>query len=177
RLPAASAAGAGGFLSKETLFLDVLAATRNPRPGTVLIEGEVPHDLLRDRADPAAPPAGLRAAGSRAAGPRAAQLRAAEPRAAEPRAAGPPAPEEPGLTAREGEVLTLMGQGLDPAAIAERLVVSVYTARGHVKNVMMKLGAHTQLETVVVATRLGLLAPGRGPDGPISLPGMAVMTG
>jgi DNA-binding CsgD family transcriptional regulator len=57
-------------------------------------------------------------------------------------------------------VLALMGDGLDPGAIAERLVVSVFTARGHVKNVMAKLGAHTQLEAVVVATRAGLLQPG-----------------
>jgi DNA-binding CsgD family transcriptional regulator len=52
-----------------------------------------------------------------------------------------------------------MGEGLDPAAIAEQLVLSVYTGRGHVKNIMMKLGAHTQLEAVVLATRSGLLPP------------------
>ncbi|GAA2428348.1 response regulator transcription factor [Actinomadura vinacea] len=62
-----------------------------------------------------------------------------------------------GLTGRELEVLTLMGEGLDPRAIAERLVVSVHTARGHVKNVLMKLDAHSQLEAVLVATRAGLL--------------------
>jgi len=61
------------------------------------------------------------------------------------------------LTAREQEVLALMGEGLDPRAIAERLVVSLHTARGHVKSVMTKLGAHSQLEAVVVATRSGLL--------------------
>jgi DNA-binding NarL/FixJ family response regulator len=61
------------------------------------------------------------------------------------------------LTARELEVLGLMGEGLDPRAIAGQLVVSVHTARGHVKNVLMKLGAHSQLEAVVVATRKGLL--------------------
>ena len=61
------------------------------------------------------------------------------------------------LTAREQEVLALMGEGLDPKAIAERLVVSLHTARGHVKKVMTKLGAHSQLEAVVVATRSGFL--------------------
>lgn len=66
-----------------------------------------------------------------------------------------------GLTARELEVLELMGDGLDPRAIAEQLVMSVHTARGHVKNVMMKLGAHSQLEAVVVATRTGLLPSSR----------------
>ncbi len=69
------------------------------------------------------------------------------------------------LTAREQEVLALMGEGLDPSAIAERLVLSVYTARGHVKNVMMKLGAHTQLEAVVLATKSGVLPPRSAPLG------------
>lgn len=50
-----------------------------------------------------------------------------------------------------------MGEGLDPRAISERLVVSLHTVRGHVKNIMMKLGAHSQLEAVVVAGRTGLL--------------------
>ncbi|HUK73358.1 MAG TPA: response regulator transcription factor [Streptosporangiaceae bacterium] len=62
------------------------------------------------------------------------------------------------LTTREREVLFLMGEGLDPRAIAERLVISLHTARGHVKNIMMKLDAHSQLEVVVVATRAGLLS-------------------
>ena len=61
------------------------------------------------------------------------------------------------LTARERQVLALMGEGLDPQAIAHRLVVSRHTARGHVKNIMMKLGAHTQLEAVVIATRAGYM--------------------
>lgn len=68
------------------------------------------------------------------------------------------------LTARELDVLELMGEGLDPRAIAERLVVSPHTARGHVKNIMTKLGTHSQLEAVVVATRKGILTgPGRDP--------------
>ena len=77
--------------------------------------------------------------------------------------AAPTVPDASRLTAREQEVLGLMGEGLDPSAIAERLVLSVYTARGHVKNVMMKLGAHTQLEAVVLATKSGLL-PSRTPQ-------------
>jgi DNA-binding CsgD family transcriptional regulator len=36
-------------------------------------------------------------------------------------------------------------------------VVSRHTARGHVKNILMKLGAHSQLEAVVIATRAGYL--------------------
>jgi DNA-binding NarL/FixJ family response regulator len=138
RLGAAASAGAGGFLAKDTPFHDVLAAIRNPLPGKMLVEGAVLHELLRAQASPPA------------------RQVAAEPAPA----------DEPGLTIRESQVRELMGQGLDPAAIAERLVVSVHTARGHVKNVMMKLGAHTQLEAVVIATRLGLLGD---PDGSPSL--------
>jgi DNA-binding NarL/FixJ family response regulator len=66
------------------------------------------------------------------------------------------------LTEREREVLALMGEGMDPRAIAARLVVSLHTARGHVKKVMTKLGTHSQLEAVVVAIRTGLLP---GPNG------------
>ncbi|MFE6892639.1 response regulator [Streptomyces sp. NPDC057694] len=74
-----------------------------------------------------------------------------------------PARDHRGLTPREGEVLRLMGQGLGPRAIAERLVVSPHTARGHVKRIMAKLGAHSQLEAVVTAARSGLLREFREP--------------
>jgi len=77
-----------------------------------------------------------------------------------------PMPGNARLTARERQVLALMGEGLDPQAIAHRLVVSRHTARGHVKNILMKLGAHTQLEAVVIATRAGYL-PGQ-PTGPFA---------
>jgi DNA-binding NarL/FixJ family response regulator len=62
-----------------------------------------------------------------------------------------------GLTARELEVLALMGDGLTSQVIAERLGLSAGTARTHVQRVIVKLGAHTRLEAVVNAARLGLL--------------------
>jgi DNA-binding NarL/FixJ family response regulator len=62
------------------------------------------------------------------------------------------------LTRRELEVLGLMREGLDPQTIASRLGISVHTCRGHVKSVLLKLGAHSQLEAVVIAAREGLLA-------------------
>ena len=61
------------------------------------------------------------------------------------------------LTRRELEVLVLMREGLDPQTIASRLGISVHTCRGHVKSVLLKLGAHSQLEAVVIAAREGLL--------------------
>jgi len=64
------------------------------------------------------------------------------------------------LTPREVEVLHLLAEGLSNAAIAQRLVVSVYTVRNHVANISTKLGAHSKLEILSVAVRDGLL-PGR----------------
>lgn len=61
------------------------------------------------------------------------------------------------LTPRELEVLRLLGLGRDPRAIAKELDVSLHTCRDHVKRVLTKLGVHSQLEAVVVATRTGLI--------------------
>lgn len=61
------------------------------------------------------------------------------------------------LTPREEDVLLLMGQGMDPHAIAASLGISLHTCRGYQKGIMGKLDAHSQLEAVVVATRRGLL--------------------
>jgi DNA-binding NarL/FixJ family response regulator len=61
------------------------------------------------------------------------------------------------LTERQREVLALMAEGLDPRAIARTLGISVNTSRGHVKSILAKLGAHSQLEAVVEAMHLGLL--------------------
>jgi DNA-binding NarL/FixJ family response regulator len=60
------------------------------------------------------------------------------------------------LTPRELEVLRLLGLGRDPRAIAKELGLSVHTCRDHVKRVLLKLGVHSQLEAVVVATQAGL---------------------
>jgi len=62
------------------------------------------------------------------------------------------------LTTRERDVLDLMGQGLDPHAIAGRLGISLHTCRGYQKSILAKLDAHSQLEAVVVAARRGLIA-------------------
>ncbi len=55
------------------------------------------------------------------------------------------------LTAREREVLVLMVEGLNNQQIAERLVVSLSTAKTHVSNVLAKLGVTTRTEAVAFA--------------------------
>ncbi len=67
------------------------------------------------------------------------------------------------LSDRQREVLTLMGRGCDPAAIAEQLFISIHTARGHVKTVMKLMNASSQLEAVTNAMQTGYLIVDR-PD-------------
>ena len=63
----------------------------------------------------------------------------------------------PPLTTREHEVLQLLAGGLDAAVIARELGISVNTCRGYVKTLLAKIGAHSQLEAVVIAMRHGLI--------------------
>jgi DNA-binding NarL/FixJ family response regulator len=61
------------------------------------------------------------------------------------------------LSQRELTVLVRMADGRDVTSIAHELHISSHTCRGHVKSVLSKLGAHSQLEAVIVAVRIGLI--------------------
>lgn len=70
-----------------------------------------------------------------------------------------------GLTERELEVLSMLGTGLDANSIAKQLTIQLSTCRGHIKSILRKLGAHSQLEAVVTATREGIISPaGNAPN-------------
>ena len=58
-----------------------------------------------------------------------------------------------GVTAREAEVLRLVGEGLPNAEIAERLYVSVRTVEAHVSSLLVKLGARNRAQLATVAAR------------------------
>lgn len=61
------------------------------------------------------------------------------------------------LSAREGEVLALLAEGLANKQIAGRLAISEHTVKAHVAAIFAKLHAGTRAEAVVTAARRGLL--------------------
>jgi len=63
------------------------------------------------------------------------------------------------LTDRERQIMQLVAKGASNRAIAERLHISLHTVRNHVQRIITKLGAHSKLEAVSEATRLGFLPP------------------
>ena len=70
-----------------------------------------------------------------------------------------PVPDPPitPLTPRELEVLRLLAQGLDNAAIAQTLVVTRRTVQNHVSNIYGKLHVATRTEAALYAIRRGLV--------------------
>jgi DNA-binding NarL/FixJ family response regulator len=58
-----------------------------------------------------------------------------------------------GLTARESEVLALVGRGLTNAEIATELFISTKTASVHVSNILRKLGLRSRIQAAAHAQR------------------------
>lgn len=126
-ITAALAAGARGYLTKDSGRAEIAAAIRSAAAGQSTFAADVSRRLV---AALAAEPA----------------TRAADP-------------ERDGLTAREREVLGLIGDGLSNGEIAERLVVSPTTVKSHINNAFAKIGATTRTEAARYAFRAGLARP------------------
>jgi DNA-binding NarL/FixJ family response regulator len=63
----------------------------------------------------------------------------------------------PRLSPRELEVIMMIAAGDSTGGIAHSLGLSQHTVRNHTRNLLTKLGAHSKLEAVVIATRTGLI--------------------
>ncbi len=124
-------AGASGYLLKDTPPADLLAAIRVIAAGDALLDPGVTRRLIAEF--------------TRRSGP-------------------DPVPSRPAaalaeITEREREVLTLVGLGLSNTEIAERLHVSMSTAKTHVGRLLMKLGARDRAQLVIAAYDAGLVSP------------------
>ena len=61
-----------------------------------------------------------------------------------------------GLTAREIEVLRLIGEGRSNREIGEVLFISAKTASVHVTHILQKLNVATRVQAAIAADRLAL---------------------
>jgi len=119
----------------------VLALTDGPAPEW--LAGVLPRAVEQARLD-----AGLRAvaAGLVVRGPNAARINGFRP-----------AEEFLPLTPREGEVLSLVGQGLTNKAVARRLGISMHTVKFHLEALFAKLDATSRAEAVAKGLRGGVI--------------------
>jgi DNA-binding NarL/FixJ family response regulator len=126
---AALRAGAAGFLLKDTQSAALLDAIRTVAGGDALLAPGVTRRLIAEFVTRPEPP----------------------PR---PRAGLPAA-----ITAREGEVLVLVAEGLSNAEIGQRLHITAGTAKTHVAHLLLKLAARDRVQLVITAFQAGLVTP------------------
>ncbi|MEV0747847.1 response regulator transcription factor [Streptomyces sp. NBC_01220] len=81
--------------------------------------------------------------------------------AGRPAAPSPPRRPLPTITDREREVLVLVGSGLSNAEIAERLFISVATAKTYLTRLLAKLDARDRVQLVIIAYEAGLVSAAR----------------
>jgi PAS domain S-box-containing protein len=65
---------------------------------------------------------------------------------------------DPRLTPRQREILELIAAGLSTTEVARELTLAPDTVRNHLRNASKELRAHTRVEAIATAQRLGLLA-------------------
>jgi DNA-binding NarL/FixJ family response regulator len=121
-------AGAAGYLLKDATLEQIVGAVEAAAAGDAVIPPRVAPELLR-------------------------RLRAAEPARAAADADG----EAVELSERELEVLRLIVEGRDNAAIAAELYISPNTVKSHVASIFTKLDVESRLQASVQALRRGLV--------------------
>jgi DNA-binding NarL/FixJ family response regulator len=131
---AALAAGACGYLLKDTPVDQLAAGVTQAAEGHMLLSSEVADGLaayVRSSAETDVP-----------------AMAKEENRDAEE--------QHPSLTTREEAVLRLIAQGADNVAIGVELSISPHTVKQHVTNIFEKLGVHSRVQAAVYAVRAGL---------------------
>ena len=131
-------AGASGFVLKDALAADLLAAVRVVASGEAVVAPTVTRRLI-ERFVGSGPGPGGDGGDSR----------------------GVPADVLDVLTPRERETLTLIARGLSNAEIAGRLYLGEGTVKTHVSRVLAKLGLRDRIQAVILAYETGLVRIGR----------------
>ncbi|MGW2254545.1 response regulator [Kitasatospora sp. NPDC001660] len=62
-----------------------------------------------------------------------------------------------GLTAREREVLTMLGEGLSNLDLGKRLGIGVGTVKTHVRSILDKTGSDSRVQAALLAHQAGLM--------------------
>jgi len=131
------AAGASGYLTKQAAADELVAAIRAVANGAIYLQAALARWLLDDY--------------QRLARQTDTPAQARPPRSGE--AVGLDA-----LSARERQVLELVGQGWSNDQIGQRLELSPKTVSRHRERIMNKLNMHTRTELVKFAIRTGLIS-------------------
>lgn len=124
-------AGASGFLTKDAEPAELLSAIRAVAAGDAVIAPTATRRLL-DR---------LASGGTRRP---MRELRAEIAAVAR-------------LTAREAELLTAIGSGMNNTEIAERFFLAESTVKNYISRIFIKIGARDRVQAVIIAYRSGLI--------------------
>ncbi|MCP3422419.1 response regulator [Nocardioides pinisoli] len=136
-------AGASGFLLKNAGPEQLLDAVRAAGRGHALLAPEVTRRVIGQMAGGSSAGADGTVGGTEGG---------TGPDRAEPK-------ELALLTAREREVLVLLGRGLSNGEIAGTLVLGEATVKTHVSNVLAKLHLRDRVQAVIYAYEAGLILP------------------
>jgi DNA-binding NarL/FixJ family response regulator len=141
---ASLAAGAGGYCLKDVDPERLYSAIRSVKAGDVWLDSSIASKVLKQYSAPAAAPIGTQTASAASA---------AQP--AGSAAANKSLPEP--LSPRELEVLGLLVDGLSNQEIADKLIISLATAKTHVRNILNKLAVDDRTQAAVHAMRRGIV--------------------
>lgn len=144
---ASLAAGAGGYCLKDVEPERLYSAIRSVRAGDVWLDSTIASKVLRQYSSAEATTTQAGAATSK---------ESPTPAASAPLNRAQQGLPEP-LSPRELEVLALLVEGLSNQEIADRLIISLATAKTHVRNILNKLAVDDRTQAAVSAMRRGLV--------------------
>ena len=126
----ALAAGATGFLLKDEGPQELISAVRRAAAGDAVLSPGVTGTVIQRMLRGGAPGAGTSARDQRLAS----------------------------LTAREREVLAMLGEGLSNLEISKRLGIGVGTVKTHVGSILDKTGSDSRVQAALLAHQAGLMS-------------------